>query len=221
MTELLSFSDVVVPLRGQIRGGPWTFSLPTGTGAALRASPSVADAVARLCAGALAPEKGTVLVLGQCPYHLPRNDRNRLLRRVGISFQREGLVSNLSLEDNLTVPMLFGGHCSPTEARTRASQAMVELGLDAYRALRPGALARETRILAVLARAALRGPELMILEHLSSGLGDRLARRALSWCRDRCRSMLVLVPGPSAVLDDLAFEWLSPISVEEGEVGRE
>lgn len=217
MTALLSFQGVKTPLRGDVVGGPWTLSLPPGTAAAVRAAPSVSAAIASLCIGAEAPMEGEVLILGSSPASLPRLERNRLLRRIGIAFQREGLVSNLSLEENLTVPMVFGGHFPPREARARASEAIDELGIGAFRGIRPGTLPREVRIYAAIARAALRDPELLILEHLSSGLPDHLLKRVLSWCLERCKSMLVLVPGPREVLNDLAFDWFPPLSNKGGE----
>jgi len=214
----LRFSAVRAPVHGDVMSGPWSFTVPRGAFLAVQAAPSVADTVARLCTGAAAPDAGEVEVLGERPYALPRSRRHALLRRTGVAFQREGLVSNLPLEENLVVPLVFANGHTPAAARAAADEAIRELGLDAHRGRRPSALTREARILAALARAALRRPELLVLEHLTAGLPDALAAKALAWCRSRSGTMLVLVPGPSPVLDRLSDGWLPPLkgAREEG-----
>lgn len=215
MTEALVFRQVRAPVHGDLVGGPWSFAVPRGAFLALTAAPSVADTVARLCVGSDSPSSGSVHVLGEEPHLLPRSRRHALLRRMGVAFQREGLVSNLPLEANLVVPLVFGSGYPPARARALAAEAMAELGLEGYRARRPGALTREVRILGALARAAVRRPELLVLEHLTAGLPDDLASRALAWCRARCETMLVVVPGPSPALDRLADAWLPALAGRE------
>lgn len=212
MSEAVAFRAVRAPVHGDVMGGPWSFGVPRGAFLAVEAAPSVADTVARLCAGLEAPADGAVEVLGASPAALPRFERHALLRRMGIAFQREGLVSNLTLEDNLVVPLVFGSGYTPDRARAAAAEAMADLGLEGLRRRRPGALTREARVLAALARAALRRPELLVLEHLVAVLPDALAQRALLWCRERAQTMLVLVPGPNAALDRLADGWLPPLA---------
>lgn len=212
MSEVLSFRAVRAPVHGGAMGGPWTFCVPRGAFLAVEAAPSVADTLARLCVGIEAPAEGRVEVLGEAPFELPRFRRHALRRRMGVAFQREGLVSNLTLEANLVVPLVFGSGFTPAEARVAAAGAMDDLGLAEHAHRRPGALTREARVLAALARAALRRPELLVLEHLTSALPDRLGSRALGWCRARSETMLVLVPGPSPALDRLTDGWLPPLA---------
>ena len=211
MSAALRFRDVRAPVHGDVVGGPWSFTVERGAFIAVQAAPSVADTVMGLCTGALEPTTGEAEVLGERPGSLPRLRRQALLRRMGVAFQREGLVSNLSLEDNLVVPLVFGSGYTTPEARAAAAEAMRDLGLEAYRAWRPASLTREARILGALARAALRRPELLALEHLTAGLPDGLAAKALAWCRSRSETILVLVPGPSPVLDRLSDGWLPPL----------
>lgn len=207
----LRFSAVTAPVHGDLAGGPWSFAVERAAFVAVQAAPSVADTVMTLCTGATAPDAGDVLVLGERPASLPRFRRHALLRRMGVAFQREGLVSNLTLEENLVVPLVFADGHSVARAREMAHRAIRELGLEAHEARRPAALTREARILTALARAALRRPRLLVLEHLTAGLPDALASKALAWCRDRAETILVVVPGPSAVLDRLADGWLPPL----------
>jgi ABC-type lipoprotein export system ATPase subunit len=212
MSEALAFHAVRAPIHGDLLGGPWSFSVARGSFMAVEAAPSVADTVTHLCAGIESPTEGRVEVLGQAPASLPRFQRYALLRRMGVAFQREGLVSNLTLEANLVVPLVFGSGYEPGTARLAAAEAMAELGLEAHRHRRPGALTREARVLSAMARAALRRPELLVLEHLTAALPDALATRALAWCRARSETMLVLVPGPNPALDRVTDGWLPPLA---------
>lgn len=207
----LRFTAVRASVHGDVMGGPWSFAVERGAFRAVQAAPSVADTVMALCTGSAGPDEGDVEVLGERPASLPRFRRHALLRRMGVAFQREGLVSNLSLEENLVMPLVFANGHTPAAGRAAADEAIRGLGLDAHRGRRPSALTREARILAALARAALRRPELLVLEHLTAGLPDALAAKALAWCRSRSETMLVLVPGPSTVLDRLADTWLPPL----------
>lgn len=218
MTPALRFTGVRAPVHGDEIGGPWSFTVETGRFMAMEAAPSLADAVMELCVGNDAPLSGEVEVLGERPGALHRRERHALLRRMGVAFQREGLVDNLALEENLIVPLVFASGYRRADARAAARQAMDALGLSAFASRRPAALSREARTLAALARAALRHPELLLVEHLTGRLPERLAERALRWCRARSHTMLVLVPGPSAALDRLADGWLPPLigTREEG-----
>ena len=216
--SVLRFSAVHAAVHGGVVGGPWSLEVERGAFLAVETAPSVADAVMQLCVGAAAPLAGQVHLLGEEPAALSRSGRQALLRRMGVALQREGLVSNLGLEDNLVVPLVFGGAHSVAQARAEADEAIRELGLEPYRGRRPSALTREARILGALARAALRRPELLLVEHLTAELPDALAMRALAWCRSRSETMLVLVPGPNAALERLSDGWLAPLggSPEKG-----
>lgn len=208
MSGALRFRDVRAPIHGDVMGGPWSFAVEEGAFLAVQAAPSVADTIMELLVGNAEPDAGHVEVMGERPGTLSRFQRHRLLRRLGMAFQREGLVSNLSLEENLALPLVFASGFTRTEARAAAAQAMEELDLSQYANRRPASLTREARVLTALARAALRRPEILVLEHLTANLPDAMAEEALRWCRDRSPTMLVLVPGPSEVLDRLADGWL-------------
>jgi ABC-type transporter Mla maintaining outer membrane lipid asymmetry ATPase subunit MlaF len=218
VNHALRFRDVRAPVHGDVMGGPWSIEVEQGSFVAVVAAPSVAETVMDLCVGEAEPTSGTVSVLGEQPAALSRSGRYALLRRMGVAFQREGLVSNLTLEANLVVPLVFASGLPPTEARARSRSAMADLGLAAHAGRRPAELTREARIVAALARAALRRPELLILEQLTAGLPDALAERSLRWCRERCTTMLVLVPGPIGHLDRLIDGWIPPLhrTTEDG-----
>ncbi|MEQ9401486.1 MAG: hypothetical protein RJQ04_20130 [Longimicrobiales bacterium] len=216
MIDVVRFDDVVVSVPGSGSAGPWSFDVPFGTVAALQTAPSEAELVARLCVGAVEPARGTVEVLGMVPGDLDRFGLLALRRRTGVAFQRTGLVSNLSLRDNLILPLVFGGRLDAAAAAAWVDRALDSLGLAADADRRPSALTREVRITAAVARAALHGPELLVVEHLTAGLSPGARTALVGWCRERCGSMLLLVPGPDAVLLAHVDRWLDPVAAPPG-----
>lgn len=210
MIEVVRFEGVGRDAAGRDGAEPWTFSVAYGEAVGLVAGPSEADAVVHMCAGSAVPPSGSVEVLGLVPAALSRYPLMDLRRRTGIVLQREGLVSNLSLRDNLIVPLVFGGRRSGAEARRWADRALAGLDLEAYGALRPADLSREVRITAAVVRAALHGPELLVVESLLGGLPTARVRRLVAWCRERCGSILLLLPESTPALDGVVDRWVDP-----------
>lgn len=210
MIEVVRFDGVGLEAPGEEAAPTWTFTAGFGETVGVVAGPSEADAVARMCAGASVPRVGTVEVLGLVPGLLSRYELLDLRRRTGIVLQREGLVSNLSLRDNLLVPLVFGGRLPAGEARRWVGRALEELDLDAFADRRPGALPREVRITAAVVRGALHGPELLVVESLLGGLPAVRVGRLVDWCRQRCGSILLLLPESTAAPEGAVDRWVDP-----------
>lgn len=210
MIDVLRFDAVSFENAGPSGPAPWSFAVDYGQAVGLVAGPSEADAVVRLCAGAAAPAAGTVEVLGLLPGELSRYELLDLRRRMGLVLHREGLVSNLSLRDNLILPLVFGGRLPAGEARRWVDRALASLDLEAVAGRRPGALPREVRIVGAVARAALHGPELLVVDSLLGGLPTERVRPLVAWCRERCGSILLLLPGSTAALRDVTDRWVDP-----------
>lgn len=211
MIEVVRFDDVVLDDTGGDDAPRWSFAVEFGEVVGVVAGPSEADGVARMCAGVSVPRTGTVEVLGLVPARLSRYEVLALRRRTGVVLRREGLVSNLTLRDNLMVPLVFGGRLPAGEARRWVEKALSGLDLGAFADRRPGAVPRETRITAAVARAALHGPEVLVLESLLGGLPPARLRRLLAWCRERCGSILLLLPGSSTALEGVVDRWVDPV----------
>lgn len=208
MVTALEFQDVVCPIHGDEIGGPWSFTVEEGSLSGVITSPTIGEVLVRLCAGSVVPISGSVLVLGRDPVGLSRFEQLSFRRRVGVCFHRQGLTSNLTLRQNLLVPMIFAGGIGSREADLRVAGIIQRLKLERWADTRPAFLPPEVRIVAGISRAAVHEPDLLILEDPATDLTTDVAEDLLSWCKERSGTMLVLPPKVAAPLTDLVDTWI-------------
>lgn len=122
----------------------------------------------RVAAGLRTPPTGTV---------------TRGATRLAYVFSSGGLLANLSIVENLVLPLCFDG-VAPAAARARAMEVLAGLGLDTVADARPGGLAVEACQLVQLARAIALHAELLFLEEpfrlLSRSTADEVAEWLLA-----------------------------------------
>jgi cell division transport system ATP-binding protein len=206
--KVLRFEEVTCAIHGSEIGGPWSFTVEEGSLSGVITPPSIGEALVRLCVGNEAPIAGSVEVLGEDPGNQSRFEQLNFRRRVGVCFHREGLISNLTLQQNLLVPMIFGGGLGSREADLRVAGILRRLRLERWSDTRPAFLPPEIRIIAGISRAAVHEPELLILEDPATDLQADLAEDLLSWCMGRSGTMLVLPPTVAEPLTSLVDTWI-------------
>jgi ABC-type transporter Mla maintaining outer membrane lipid asymmetry ATPase subunit MlaF len=220
----IRFTDVVPPLPREGWPGRVSFDVPAGRFTVFATTPGVALDLVRLLAGLRAPDQGTVLVLGVEPGRLGRWETQRFRRRLGVGFDEpSGLVSNLTLHLNLVVPMLYSGLADSRTAHRRARDIIETCGLGRWSEVRPADLPPEVRREAVITRAAVREPELLILEEPTAGLRDTRAGWLLSMCRERSGTVVVTTSEREGVQFEVADQVIilddAGIEVTHHEVG--
>lgn len=145
-----------------------------------------ASGVARAGRFALALERppgGRVLVLGEDLAEMPRGAALAFRRRVGYLPAGDGLLQNLSLFDNVALPLRFGSERSEPDIDGRINVMLAMLRLQHVARLRPARVNEEERRRAALARALAFDPELVILEQPFDGLTHRAAAQVLEIAR--------------------------------------
>jgi ABC-type transporter Mla maintaining outer membrane lipid asymmetry ATPase subunit MlaF len=188
----IRFIDAVLPPPRQGWSEPLSFEVPVGSFTVIATTPGVALALVRLVVGSRTPASGVVEVLGVEPGRLSRWERQRFRRRLGVGFaEPSGLVSNLSLHLNLVVPMLYSGMADRATADRRAHGMIVSCGLEEWADTRPADLPFEIRREAVVARALVREPELLVLQEPTAGVREARARWLLALCRERSGTVVV------------------------------
>ncbi len=148
-----------------------------------------------LALGLLAPASGSVEVFGIPIARLPYYDLLVFRRRLGYAPQGDGLLQNLTLKDNVALPVRFATDHRLREVDARVAQLIDEFRLRTIAMLRPAQASEEDRRRAALARAAALNPKLVVLELPFVGLTSRAATDLLenvSRCDDGSRRAVLL-----------------------------
>ena len=174
-----------------------------------------------LALGLRAPTSGTVEVFGVPIAQLPYYDLLAFRRRLGYAPQGDGLLQNLTLKDNVALPVRFATDHRLAEVDARVAQLMDDFRLRTIAMLRPAQANEEDRRRAALARAAALNPKLVVLELPFVGLTGRAAtdllekvtrcddgsrRAVLLTSRDLTPSVRDLVTRAVRVVDGVAVE---------------
>ena len=129
------------------------------------------------------PPSGRALVFGTMIAALPEPARLAYRRRVGYLPAGDGLLQNLSLRDNVALPLRFGSGAAPRDIEGRVNVMLTALRLTGAAELRPAQANEEERRRAALARAIAFDPALLILEQPFDGLTARVASELLEIAR--------------------------------------
>jgi phospholipid/cholesterol/gamma-HCH transport system ATP-binding protein len=146
--------------------------------------------LAEIAQGLIEPLSGEVLFRGKSWSERPPAEAAAARGRIGRVFRRGGWVSNLNVDENITLPLRHHSNLAPGEIRERAVKLGKKFGLAELPSERPALCPRSILRRAEWTRAFLGEPELIILEeplrdvysemlrNLMSGIADALLRGA-------------------------------------------
>jgi putative ABC transport system ATP-binding protein len=146
--------------------------------------------------GILRPEAGVVLYNGQRLDELAEGPRTRLRRReFGIVLQFGQLVPELTVEQNVALPLLLEGH-DRSAARTAARAWLDRLDVGSLATALPGELSGGEAQRAALARALVTGPQVVFADEPTGALdtvgGEALLDVLLSTTHERGASVVLV-----------------------------
>jgi putative ABC transport system ATP-binding protein len=164
--------------------GDLTLEVPGRTTAVmLGTEASGVDRLGGYALGLEAPLRGRALVMGECIAEMSRHDALAFRRKVGYLPAGDGLLHNLSLADNVALPLRFGSDLTDREADGRIRVMLAMLGIADTAELRPAQVSAAQRRRAALARALAFDPELVILERPFGGLTPGVSAELLELAR--------------------------------------
>lgn len=121
--------------------------------------------------GLLQPDSGTVLIDGEDVTAMSASERERVTRKFGMLFQGAALFDSLPVWENVAFGLIQAQRLARSEAREKAVEAMVQVGLEPEIAGRfPAELSGGMQKRVGLARAIATKPEIMFFDEPTTGL---------------------------------------------------
>ncbi|HEY8718677.1 ABC transporter ATP-binding protein [Pengzhenrongella sp.] len=181
MTALLELDDLAFAYPGSpaLRGVSLEVE-PGETVALTGPTGSGKSTLLLLAAALLTPASGSVRFAGQNVADLDGSGRARLRRtEIGIVLQFGQLVPDLTVRDNVALPLLLDGQ-TPRQAHETAAGWIDRVGLSDVAAHRAGRLSGGQGQRAAIARALVSGPRLVLADEPTASLDASGARDMLA-----------------------------------------
>lgn len=116
------------------------------------------------------PVKGKVIFDGKSLWDAYADERGRMMRRFGISYQHGALWSSMTLAENVALPLAEHTALDDTEINDLVSVKLALTGLAGFENYYPSEISGGMRKRAALARAIALDPEILFFDEPSAGL---------------------------------------------------
>jgi len=131
----------------------------------------------KLAAGLIVPVKGSVTLEGMKTHRASKEQLIEFHKRSAIVFQDSGLLSNLTLYDNLALPLRYHLNAGEAEIKTRVDRILEDMNLSKDKSHFPSQLSRGERKLAGICRGMIIAPEYLFYDEPLQGLDYAAADR--------------------------------------------
>jgi len=146
--------------------------------------------------GLIEPAKGEIVYDGTNFTTAPAEEREAILRRLGILYQSGALFSSMTLAENIGLPLGEFTDLSPAEIREVASLKLALVGLKGFEDFFPSQISGGMQKRAGLARAMALDPDILFFDEPSAGLdpiSSRLLDDLILELRDSLGATIVVV----------------------------
>jgi phospholipid/cholesterol/gamma-HCH transport system ATP-binding protein len=146
--------------------------------------------------GLIEPAKGEIFYGERNFTTADPEERERILRRVGILYQSGALFSSMTLADNIALPLCEFSALRPAEIREVAELKLALVGLKGFEDFFPSQISGGMQKRAALARAMALDPDVLFFDEPSAGLdpiSSRLLDELILELRDSLGATIVVV----------------------------
>ena len=146
--------------------------------------------------GLLEPAKGEIFYDGTSFTTAAPEQRDAMLRRLGVLFQSGALWSSMTLAENVGLPLQQYTDLTPVQIREVASLKLALVGLNGFEDYYPNEISGGMQKRAGLARAMALDPEYLFFDEPSAGLdpiSSRLLDELILELRDSLGATIVVV----------------------------
>jgi len=141
-----------------------------------------------ILAGLLQRDEGELSVLGDDPSSLGQRERTLWRgRNVGFIFQQFNLIPQVSILENVAVPLLLRGH-PKADALAKSAHLLAEVGLKGREQSRPNKLSGGQQQRVAIARALVSEPRLLVCDEPTSALDGATGQKVMQLIRDMASS---------------------------------
>jgi len=126
--------------------------------------------------GLIEPAKGQVFYDGISFWDTDPDDREKFMRKIGISYQSGALWSSMTLAENIGLPLQEFTDLNPHQIREIVELKLALVGLSGFDAYYPSEISGGMQKRVGLARAIALDPEIVFFDEPSAGLDPISAR---------------------------------------------
>ena len=166
----------------------------------------------RSLSGLLKPRTGKIFYDGVSFWDTPLRERDQMMHRLGVMYQRGALWSSMTLSENVALPLELHSSLSASQVREIASYKLALVGLTGFEDFYPSEISGGMQKRVGVARAMALDPDILFFDEPSAGL-DPLSARLLDdlilELRDSLGTTMVVVTHELAsiftIADDCVF----------------
>ena len=161
------------------------------------ANESGKSSVLKLCAGLLEPSRGRITLQGIDLSESTEPEIRKLRLGIGYLFQHPALISNMTIYDNVALPLRYHTDLSVDDIKKKVEEKLELLGIIKESKVFPSVLSYNKRRLAGIARAIIMDPEILIFDEPAAGLDPLGYRTVIAFIKklknDLRKTMLITV----------------------------
>lgn len=159
----------------------------------------------KLCAGIIQPDNGVIKINGKPLKYFSYDESQRFRYKTGFVFQDGTLVSNLSIKENIALPLRYHLSLDKTEIKKCVTKYLELLSLISYADKRPSGLPDGIKLLTGLARALVVEPELLLLDELFSSLDKTEIQTVINLLKEIKKKQQITCIATTKVVNILSY----------------